>query len=82
MCSEDAWNAFRTAFAAEYAALDAKCSGWTVHEAELGRLAPAAIDAVTISAVREFAACINRHDVAALGKRMYRSTWTLPRSDS
>ena len=31
------WEDFRTRFAEEYEALDAKCEGWTVSETEIGR---------------------------------------------
>jgi heme-degrading monooxygenase HmoA len=31
------WEEFRTQFAKEFEALDAKCEGWTISETELGR---------------------------------------------
>jgi quinol monooxygenase YgiN len=38
--SKEAWEAFRTRFAAEFEALDAKCRAWTTAEAEIGRFEP------------------------------------------
>ena len=35
--SRERWDDFRTRFAVEYQALDAKCAGWTIRETELGR---------------------------------------------
>ncbi|MBI5502095.1 MAG: antibiotic biosynthesis monooxygenase [Deltaproteobacteria bacterium] len=39
--SKEDWEAFRSAFGAEYEAIDARCEGWTAHEAELGCFEPA-----------------------------------------
>jgi heme-degrading monooxygenase HmoA len=38
--SRDAWQAFRTAAAAEWERLDARCEQWTSSEREIGRFDP------------------------------------------
>ena len=38
--SQAAWEAFRSRFADEFSALDAKCEQWTASEAEIGRFEP------------------------------------------
>ena len=38
--SKDAWDVFRTRFAKEFEALDAKCAAWTISEVEIGRFEP------------------------------------------
>jgi len=35
--SEDAYDAFRSEFSKEFAALDSKCAEWTTSEREIGR---------------------------------------------
>ena len=40
--TQSAWEAFRARFAAEYAALDARCEALTLRETELGRFQPLA----------------------------------------
>jgi heme-degrading monooxygenase HmoA len=35
--SQEHWERFRTDFAGEFEALDAKCTGWTISETGLGR---------------------------------------------
>jgi heme-degrading monooxygenase HmoA len=39
--SQEAWQAFRSSFAAEYQALDARCAAFTFSEHEIGRFEPA-----------------------------------------
>ncbi|MBI5486443.1 MAG: nuclear transport factor 2 family protein [Deltaproteobacteria bacterium] len=68
--SREAWDSFRSTFSAEYEALDAQCAGLTVHERELGCFDRVASAAAATVVVRAFVACINRHDVAALGEMM------------
>jgi heme-degrading monooxygenase HmoA len=38
--SREAWDAFRTRFAKEFEALDAKCAAWTTMETEIGHFEP------------------------------------------
>ena len=68
--SREAWDTFRSSFSAEYEALDARCAGWTVHERELGRFDSITPDAPAVAVVREFVACINRHDPDAIAVLM------------
>ncbi len=42
--SESAWNDFLSRFAAEFAALDAKCAAWTIRETKLGEFTRVAVE--------------------------------------